>query len=338
MKAVVHYGPYNMRIEEIATPKAGEKQVLVQVKACGVCGSDRHLFQGRMKFDVEGVSIFGHEFAGVISEVGEGVTLWQVGDRVAVNPNLLCGKCYFCQRGQENFCKDRHVLGGDLWGGFAEYCVVDEKLLYHLPEKVSFLEATLSEPLSCCLNGMFLTDIKAGDTVMIIGSGGIGLLMIQLAKIQGAGTIIVCEPNDARRALAMRFGALIGFNPTETTIEEVVKMYGIENIDVAIECVGAHDTIKSAYDVPGRGTKIMIFGTPAMDDEVPVDTYDMFCNEKKIMATYINPYTFGRVLELLKSKRIDLSEHVKTVVPLSEIMDCFTTDKYRDAAKMIIVP
>jgi L-iditol 2-dehydrogenase len=338
MKAAIYYGPEDMRVGDISCPKPKEDQVLLKIEACGICGSDVHLYKGRMKFPVEGVSIFGHEFTGTISELGKNVSNFRIGDRVVVNPNIYCGKCFFCERGQENFCVDRRVIGGHFFGAFSEYCVADEKQLCILPDNVSFVEGALTEPISCCLNAIDNLHCKTGDCVAIVGSGGIGLLMIQLVKHSGAGTILVIEPNKKRRELAIKFGATMVIDPSGKSTEEIKQCLNVRNIDKVIECVGRPETIGTAIAIAGRGATVMIFGVAEADTEVTIKPYKVFEDELHITGSYINPYTFARAVEMLKVRRLDLSEHIKTIVKLDNIVECFTSPKYRDCAKIIIKP
>lgn len=186
MKAAVFYQAGDLRVEEREMPVCGAGQVLLRVRACGICGTDAHIFcgdEGAAKTPAG--TVLGHEFAGEVAAVGAGVTGIAVGDRACVDPNRLCGKCDFCRRGIGHFCTDMMGIGTTVDGGFAAYCVVPASQVYVVPPTLAFEKAAMAEPVSCCLHGIELADIHMGDTVAVIGCGMIGLLMIQLARIAG---------------------------------------------------------------------------------------------------------------------------------------------------------
>ena len=184
MKAAVFYGKNDLRVEERNIPEIGRNDVLVRVHACGICGTDVHIFCGD-----EGAAptpentVLGHEFAGEVVKVGAGVKSVTAGDKVCVDPNKLCGSCEFCRRGIGHFCTDITGIGTTVDGGFAEYCAVPASQVYKVADSSSFEQAAMTEPVSCCLHGIELCNIKCGDTVMVIGCGMIGLIMLQLACI-----------------------------------------------------------------------------------------------------------------------------------------------------------
>ena len=195
MKAAVFYAKNDIRIEQLPMPEVKENDVLIKVYACGICGTDVHIFHGD-----EGAAptppqtVLGHEFAGEVVQVGKNVKRVRVGDKVCVDPNQLCNTCYYCQSGIGHFCEDMVGIGTTVNGGFAEYCAVPETQAYKFPTELSYEKAAMTEPVACCLHGIDMCDIACGDTVAVIGGGMIGLIMLQLAKLKGAAKLILIEP------------------------------------------------------------------------------------------------------------------------------------------------
>ncbi|MGZ6993380.1 MAG: alcohol dehydrogenase catalytic domain-containing protein, partial [Ilumatobacteraceae bacterium] len=210
MRQALFSGPGQLRIEDADVPEPAGTQVRVRVEACGVCGSDRAIFVGH--HPVSTPIVLGHEYVGIVDSCGPEVTTLHVGDRVAVDPNIMCGRCRFCRRGLVNLCSNITPLGIALPGGFAEYSLVPEANAYLIPDSISFAQAALVEPLSCCIRGIQQAEIELGDVAVVLGAGPIGLLLAQLARLRGASTVIVVEPVAQRRNLAARLGADIAID------------------------------------------------------------------------------------------------------------------------------
>ena len=217
MKAAVFYGKGDIRVDEhYPMPAVGPESVLIQVKACGVCGTDVHIYGGAQgATECNPPVILGHEFSGVVTQVGSAVTRVKVGDHVTVNPNISCDACDQCRRGNPHFCDSMAATGVNYDGGFAEYCAVLERQVFKVPDSVPFEEAALCEPVACALHGIDLCGIKPGDTVMVIGGGTIGMMMLQLAQLCGAVRVVMLEPNEKRFDLARKLGADLVLNPLE---------------------------------------------------------------------------------------------------------------------------
>ncbi len=289
MKSAVLYKKDDLRVEEVEKRKPKRYEATIKVEYCGVCGTDRHIFAG-----AEGAgytppgTVLGHEFSGVVVEVGEDVKDIAVGDRVCVDPNDMCGKCYYCRQGMGHFCEDMTGIGTGVNGGFAEYCTVNAKQAYKLPVGLSLKAAAMAEPVACCLHGMDLTNVSQGDTVMIIGGGTIGMIMLQLAKIAGAARLIMMEPIQSKRELSQKLGANITIDPMNENIEEILEINSIKQIDKVIECVGFVDTMKTAIKYTGKGGTTMLFGLTDPDSEMPIKPFEIFKNEITVKASFIN--------------------------------------------------
>lgn len=339
MKAGVFYGKHDIRIEEIAkpVPKAGE--VLVKVMACGICGTDVHIFNGD-----EGCAqsppgtVLGHEFSGVIESVGEGVTAFKAGDRVCVDPNEMCGDCYYCKSGIGHFCENMGGIGTVVNGGFAEYCAVPQSQAYKLADATSFERGAMSEPLACCLHGIDMSNVSCGDTVMVIGGGMIGMLMLQLARISGAGRLIMLEPVAEKREQAKMLGADICIDPITQDVRAELEKAGVGRISTVIECVGKKSTMEQAIELAGKKSTVMLFGLTAPDDEITIKPFAVFKKELTITASFINPYTQKRAVELIDSGKIDVSSMVYRLAPLSELPSILADGKERSKGKFIILP
>ena len=336
MKAAVFYNKADLRVEELAVPAALPGEVLVRVHACGICGTDVHIFHGD-----EGAAptprgtVLGHEFAGEVAAVGDGVTNCRVGDRVCVDPNKLCGQCRFCRGGVGHFCEDMIGIGTTVNGGFAEYVAVPESQVYVVRPDLPYAVAAMTEPVSCCLHGMDLCDVTCGSTVAVIGCGMIGLIMLQLAKLRGAAKIIAVEPVEVKRQQALALGADLVLDPA-AGLEAQLAAHGIDQIDRVIECVGHPVTIAQAIAIAGKYSTVMMFGLTAPAQEVSIRPFEIFKKEITLKASFINPYTFPRALALLESGKLDVSSMVSTFAPLEELPEILRDPARRRDGKVII--
>lgn len=336
MKAAVYHGPGDLRVEEVPVRKLKDNEVKIQVKYCGICGTDIHIFHGDGGCcDVTPPLVPGHEFSGVVAEVGAGVKTVKVGDRVTGDPNDMCGECYFCKNGMQHFCKNNIGIGTTVDGGFAEYVIMREKQVYKVSDDLSFIEAAMAEPISCCLHGIDLCNIKAGDTVLVMGGGPIGMIMMQLAKNAGASKVIMSEPVEEKREQALKLGATKTIDPLHEDVEAVLAEY-CENVNVVIECVGNVHTQADAVRFAGKGATIMYFGLAAPEESFPIRPDDIFKKELHITSSYINPYSFERAIQILESGTVELESLITNVVPLDNIADVFTKPEYRRTGKVMI--
>lgn len=323
-------------MEEVPVRKLKDNEVKIQVKYCGICGTDIHIFHGDGGCcDVTPPLVPGHEFSGVVAEVGAGVKTVKVGDRVTGDPNDMCGECYFCKNGMQHFCKNNIGIGTTVDGGFAEYVIMREKQVYKVSDDLSFIEAAMTEPISCCLHGIDLCNIKAGDTVLVIGGGPIGMIMMQLAKNAGASKVIMSEPVEEKREQALKLGATKTIDPLHEDVEAVLAEY-CENVNVVIECVGNVHTQADAVRFAGKGATIMYFGLAAPEESFPIRPDDIFKKELHITSSYINPYSFERAIQILESGTVELESLITNVVPLDDIADVFTKPEYRRTGKVMI--
>ena len=339
MKAAVFYGKQDLRIEEIAMPEVKAGEVLVKVHACGICGTDVHIFHGdEGAAKTPARTVLGHEFAGEIVAVGDGITAVQMGDRVCVDPNRLCGDCYYCKSGIGHFCEAMVGIGTTVNGGFAEYCAVPASQVYPFPAALSYEKAAMTEPLACCLHGIDMCDIACGDTVAIIGGGMIGILLLQRAMLRGAATLILVEPVAEKRALGAKLGADILIDPMAEDAAAVLQERGIHRVSTVIECVGKPATMEQAIAIAGKKSTVMLFGLTAPADEMTVKPFEIFKKEITLKASFINPYTQKRALNLIDGGKIDVSSMVYACEPLDKLPEILADGKLRAKGKFIITP
>ncbi|MDR1043008.1 MAG: zinc-dependent alcohol dehydrogenase family protein [Clostridiales Family XIII bacterium] len=336
MKAIVYHGKKNLSVEEVDIPAIGPDEVLIRVKYCGICGTDIHIYNGDGgSYDVEAPRILGHEFSGFVESVGPLVTSVKVGDLVSVDPNAMCGECYFCKAGKAHFCTKALAYGVTANGGFAEYAAARESAVYKYKDGVDPLAAAATEPLSCCLHGIDLCGVKAGDEVVVIGGGPIGMTMLQLAKSSGVSKAILIEPVASKRALAKKLGADIALDPTQTDIAAYLGEH-CNNVDLVIECVGNPAIIEDAISWAGMGATVMMFGLTGPDAKIAVKPDDIFKKELKLTSSFINPYAFGRAVALIESGNINVASLVGAIVGLDEAIEAFEDSSLRSGGKVLV--
>jgi 2-desacetyl-2-hydroxyethyl bacteriochlorophyllide A dehydrogenase len=339
MKSAVFYGKHDIRVEEYDMPVVKENDVVIQVKACGICGTDVHIFEGdKGAATVTLPTILGHEFSGVITKIGKNVTRYKIGDRVCVDPNNYCGSCDYCREGIAHFCEHMIGYGTTMNGGFAQYCSVHEKQVYLLGENTSFEQGAMAEPVACCLHGIDMCEIQPGHHVLVIGGGMIGLLMVQLAKLAGASKVVLIEPVQGKREVAKKIGADYCINPITENVKNKLIEFGIKRVNTVIECVGNPKTINQAIELAGNKSVVMMFGLTKPDEEIHVKPFEIFQKEIVLKSSFINPYTQKRALELIDTKEIDVSCMIYEVAPLDRLTEILGSVELRRNGKYIINP
>lgn len=339
MKAAVFYGKGDLRVEEAVKPVAAKGEILIKVRACGVCGTDVHIFSGD-----EGAAkttppvILGHEFSGEVEETGEGVVDFRKGNRVCVDPNVLCGECFYCKSALGHFCEHMQGIGTTVNGGFAQYVAVPAKQAYKLADGTSFEEGAMTEPVACCLHGIDMCNIRPGDDVAVIGGGMIGLIMLQLARLKGAARVVLIEPVSQKRETALKLGAFMTVDPVKEDAKAAIARAGIKRLSCVIECVGLVSTIEQAIDIAGKAATVMMFGLTKPEAELKVKPFTVFQKEIVLKSSFINPYTQGRALNLINSKALDVSSMVAEVVPFEKLSAVLSDASLRAKGKFIVRP
>lgn len=337
MKAARFYEKHRLIVEDVPVRQPDDNGVFIRVRYCGVCGTDVHIFEGdKGSARVDPPVILGHELSGDVIKVGEKVKNVKIGDRVSVDPNLYCGKCYFCANGKKHLCEHMVGLGTAADGGFAEYVTVPEELVFPVADNVSYEAAAMTEPISCCLHGMNLTDVDIGDTVMIVGTGNIGMIMLQLAKHAGAAKIIAVEPNEKRREKAKCLGADICIDPLSDDTEAILWANGVKNIERVIDCAGLTSTAEYSLKYAGRGATVMLFGLTAPDDVMSLKPFELFQKELTIKGSFVNPDSFEKAGRLLETGAVKVDSLITDIVPLDDIQSVFENRLYAKDGKVLI--
>jgi len=319
-------GDFRIDTVEVPVPKADE--VLIKVHRTGICGTDLHIVSGN--FPAPNLPLtLGHEFSGTIVQLGGQGSSLNIGDKVVVDINIACGRCTFCRLGSKLFCPSVRQLGVHDAGALAEFVVAPIQNVYVLPDSISLDAAAYVEPLACAIHGQDRIGIRAGETVLIIGGGPMGLAHIVLAKLQGAAKIIVSEPDSHRRQIAVKLGADIAIDPINENFRDLLKL-NTNNIgpDVVIEAVGSIPTYEDSVAVVRRGGRILAYGAAPQDASMQLRPFDVYAKELTIVGSYAGTYdTWPRAINLIAAERFDPSLIVDTVRPLSEAVDALQSLK-----------
>ena len=328
MKALVFHEPGRMEIEDIdrAVPSRGE--VRIRVTYAGVCGTDRRIFAGTKS--VRGPRVIGHEFAGIIDEVGAGVDDWMVGDRVAVYPIIACGTCHACLEGRRNICVRRRTFGYEIDGGFAEdVIIVPEAVaggnMVQIPDGVDDVAAAAAEPVAAALQGALRAGIKPDDSVLILGAGPIGSAHVELSRLMGATKIVVSEPDARRREAVLRRGATHVVDPAAGRLAEQVReaLQG-EGPRVALIDVGAPGLVAEAIGAVRKGGRVVIFAGMPTGTTTEVDPNAIHYGEIDLVGSSgSTPELLALTFAWAAEGRLDLRSLVSTVLPLEQWPSAF---------------
>lgn len=344
MKAAVITGYGEFNVQEVPTPRPKAGEVLVQVKACGLCDTDYKAFTGkRTNFPVP--IIMGHEMAGTIAETGEGVDNWSVGDEVVISPVIFCGVCRNCRLGNYHYCTEGIVIGGDgqdrvVNGGFAEYIVVPTSVLYPKPPQVSFTSAALTEPLAGSYKGMIeYSQLTLGEDVVIVGVGGMGLLLTQVARAAGAGRLLALDLSPERLEMAKDMGATHAINVATT--EDVRRaVYDIlpEGPDIVFEAAGTIPAAELAFALLRRGTRVNVFGVTTPGD-ISISPGKVHFEETRVDASFsVTPSVMTKSLDLMQKGLVNPEKIVSHRLSLDEIDKAVSLMESPERVKIVIQP
>ncbi|TPL93591.1 zinc-dependent alcohol dehydrogenase family protein [Mesorhizobium sp. B2-3-12] len=339
MRAVRLEAVGSISLREVDKPVPGNDDLLVRIEACGVCGTDRHLFHG--EFPSRPPVTPGHEFSGIVEAVGSGVSGFSVGDRVTGDPNIACGRCGHCHAGRVNLCSNLTAIGIHRDGGFADYVVMPQKQAFVLPADLKPMHGAFGEPLACCLHGVDLAAIKPGASVAVLGGGVIGLLTVQLARLAGATTIILSTRQASRRALARELGATATVDPgAGDVIDAVAGPAGLVpgGVDVVFECAGVRDTVEQSMRIARAGGTVVIVGVVPQGMKVTFEPFDLLFRELKVLGSFLNPYTHGRAAELIASGAIEIDRLISRQVTLEEAPAVIANPPAPGEVKVLVVP
>ncbi len=340
MKAIVKHqkGKGNIVVKDMSEPKPKPGELKVEVKVAGVCGTDIHIYHDRFRNNPP--VILGHEFSGVVVEVGEGVKKFKVGDRVTAEaPAHICGNCAYCRVGNYNLCSNRLGLGWGVNGCFANYCITEESMTHKIPDNVSFEAGALCEPLACVIHGMELTNIAAGDVVVIAGPGPIGLLTLQAVKAEGGIAVVTGTNMDRSRfQIAKELGADYIINVQEqNVIDEVKKLTNGYGADVVMECSGSQESVNTGFEIIKKGgkfTQVGLFGKQIMIDFEKVAT-----KELKVTGVQSQRWTaWERALKLLEIGKIKLEPVISGKFQMTDWEKAFAAFESKEGLKIIMYP
>lgn len=343
MKAVVKTdsGKGNVEFCEKPMPVAGHGQVRIKVEAAGICGSDIHIFDSDTQIAMKPPVVIGHEFSGVIDEVGPNIIKFKCGDRVVPEPTAeICGECLHCRTGNYNLCQNRRVIGYSIDGGFAQYCIVPDYRLHKIPDNVDFNSAALCEPLACCVHGVNeLTGIASSDVVVVTGPGAIGLLAMQCAKAEGGYVIVSGTSADKDRLqIASQLGADMIVNIEHEDLKQIIKdKTGGLGADVILECSGAPAAVSTGLEIVRRGgkyTQIGLFGKP-----IQIDFEKIAYKEITVKGAISQKWTaWKKALGLLESGKVVTKPLISDVLPLSSWQKGFEKHRNKNGLKIILKP
>ncbi|MCD6504752.1 alcohol dehydrogenase catalytic domain-containing protein [Candidatus Bathyarchaeota archaeon] len=342
MMANVYYGPRDLRFEKTPIPEVRSGDILVKVVRSSVCASDVRVFKGEKK--AKPGTVLGHEFVGEISEIGEGVEGFSVGDMVTVYPVVFCGSCFYCQTGHQNMCANRKTFGYDYNGAFAEYVLVPSKLVrlgnvVRVPEKIPPEEAALTEPLGCSINGVEVLNLKVGESLLIIGAGPMGLMLLLVAKRSGVGKLIVSEVDEDRLKLAKRLGADVVVNPREESlIERVMSETEGLGVDAAILSVGVPGVVEEALKALRKKGRLNLFAGFPLNSKASLDLNLIHYKMLHVTASQNAPLTvFKRALKMIADGRINLRPLITGEFPLSGVKHAIERRIRLEGLKPIII-
>ncbi len=337
MKAAVTYATQNLKIETVPVPEIKENEVLIKVKACGICGTDPHIYNGH--FPAPKPLIQGHEFAGEVVKVGSSVTSVAVGDRVTADINISCGNCYYCRTGQKLFCENIAQLGVHINGAFAEYVKAPESNVYQLPEGMTWEEGAYIEPLACVIRGQERANVTMGDIVAIIGAGPMGLAHAIMAKLNGASKVILSEMNKTRLQKAKDLGVDFVVDASEKDpVQEVYNLTDGRGADVVFEVVGAIPTYQQALKMVRKGGTLVAYGAAPADKVMEIAPFDIFSKELTIVGSYAGTYgTWVKAIQLISSKRFNPKDIFSKTITLDHLEEGIKeADKNKDTIKILV--
>jgi L-iditol 2-dehydrogenase len=321
MKSLLLSKYNHLEIADIPLPPVGSEEVLVRVEACGICGSDVHGYDGSSGRRIPPI-VMGHEAAGTVAAVGASVRGYGEGDRVTFDSTVYCGHCAFCLAGEVNLCDNRQVIGvscGDYrrQGAFAEYVVVPARIVYHLPDTISFAQAAMLEAVSVALHAVRVSEVRGGETALVLGAGMIGLLTFQAARAAGCVRVMVADIDATRLALATQVGA-------ETTLlssgaalmDQVLALTGGRGVDLALEAVGRKETVSAAIDCTRKGGTVTLVGNIQPTVELPLQK--VVSRQIRLQGSCASAGEYPQAIELVASGRILVGPLITAIAALED--------------------
>jgi len=321
MKSLLLSEYNHLEIAEFPTPQAGPGEVLLRVAACGICGSDVHGYDGASGRRIPPI-VMGHEAAGTVTAVGAGVEGYAAGDRITFDSTVYCGVCLYCTRGDVNLCDNRQVIGvscGDYrrHGAFAEYVAVPQRILYHLPDNLSFTEAAMLEAASVALHAVRISEIKGGGTALVVGAGMIGLLTLQAARALGCSRVLIADVDASRLNLAKEVSAEATLHCSGAElVAEVLKRTEGRGADITFEAVGRDETVSTAIDCTQKGGTVTLIGN--IQPEVALPLQKVVTRQLRLQGSCASAGEYPQAIELIASGKIKVKPLITAIAPLEE--------------------
>ena len=320
----------NIEVVDLPKPEIETAKSVVKVLACGLCGTDRHIYKG--EYPSAKPVILGHEFGGIIETPAVG-SKFSRGDLVSVDPNIVCGSCQDCKAGRTAFCPTLTALGVNINGGFAEFAQVPDSQIYKVSNDLNPLHLAFIEPTACCIRGMDIADIKAGDKVAVLGGGVMGQIVVQLAKLAGASQITMITRQKARRELSESLGATDSIDPLDKNYPEKTSKY-----DAVFECAGVIESFNAAQVIARRGGSIIVLGLTPEKSYVDFNPFQLVIKELRIQGSFLNPLTQRRAADLIDSKKLNLDPLISRVLSIEEVPEVLNKPPADGDIKYIVKP
>jgi L-iditol 2-dehydrogenase len=321
MKALLLSKYNHLEITDLAVPTPGPGEILINVAACGICGSDVHGYDGSSGRRIPPI-VMGHEAAGRIARVGPQVTKWAEGERVTFDSTIFCGNCPYCARGEVNLCDRRQVLGVSCSdyrcaGAFAEYVIVPERIVYRLPDALSFAEAAILEAVAVAVHAVFLSKVSRGDQALVLGAGMIGLLSLQALRAGGCSSVYIADVDASRLKLAKEVGATATFlGSGEDLISEILRLTNGAGVDVVLEAVGIDATVRAAVQSVRKGGTVALVGN--ITPEVTLPLQKVVTRQIRLQGSCASAGEYPQAIDLLTSGAIKVKPLITAIAPLEE--------------------
>ena len=321
MNALVLSDYKQLKIEDLPVPVCRPRDVLIQVAACGICGSDVHGYDGSTGRRIPPV-VMGHEAAGIVAAVGAEVSAVAPGDRVTFDSTVYCARCEFCLRGEANLCENRQVVGVSCGeyrraGAFAEYITVPEYIIYQLPPSLSFADAAMLEAVSVALHAVKLSQIEGGETALVIGAGMIGLLVLQAARVAGCSRVFVADVDATRLEMAAALGAAETLHASGVDLtREVLRLTNGRGVDVVLEAVGHTETVATAIDCVRKGGAVTLIGNLVPQVSVPLQK--IVTRQIRLQGSCASAGEYPEAIELVSSGKVKVAPMISAIAPLRD--------------------
>ena len=330
MKATRLLGIGQIETLDVPVPNPAQGEVLVKIAAAGICGTDRHLLRG--EFPSTPPVTLGHEFSGIVTALGPGVSGVAIGTRVTCDPNIACGTCNQCQAGRINLCCNLRAVGIHRDGGFAEYCAFPAHRALVLPDGMDLIHGAFCEPLACCIHGIDIGTPRAGEKVIVIGGGVIGMLALQLARNAGAETMLITR-QASKRAIATGFGA----THTAATPAEARDIWG-DGADLVLECAGVVETVEACPALTRSGGRIVVLGVLSAGQKVAIEPFDLLFREVQMLFSFVNPFTQGRAVAMIADGSVQVAPLISRRLSLAEAPTAIANPPLSGEIKVLVMP